>query len=441
MRNWWICLFWMVWGQYAASQPSLSVQEALANYEYETALQLISRTSSLTLPLLYQKGTALKGLGRTAEALAVYQEALRLDSLRPRACIEAAECCRLLARYREALSYYRQALTRSPHHKYARLRYIDLLLAQKHYQQALSESEQLMREDSSAYVLHLRAESLKYCCGPEDANRVVEAYRQIHERFPDDFLAVAQLGNIYIARRQYAEAVAITEAYRRIDSVHVAVNRINAQAYCLQQDYPAAAARYRQLLHNGDSTFHTLFYAGVSQYALGQFYESHDLLLKALESDSTNVNLLYYLGRSCAKTSWKKEGVRYLEKAVRLSVPSDSAMSQLYSALADCYQMNAQYARQAATLLEQYYTYDRQKSYLLYKAAQVYYYRLKDPANTEKCLRAYLKTRPEDLEQEVDASGIPVLGEYNRYKAAEAWLEDLRKDRRTEEFFQGKLKE
>lgn len=38
MRNWWICLFWMVWGQYAASQPSLSVQEALANYEYETAL-------------------------------------------------------------------------------------------------------------------------------------------------------------------------------------------------------------------------------------------------------------------------------------------------------------------------------------------------------------------------------------------------------------------
>ena len=118
----------------------------------------------------------------------------------------------------------------------------------------------------------------------------------------------------------------------------------------------------------------------------------------------------------------------YLETAVSLAMPSDSVMSRLYVGLADCYKMAFQYTDQANTLLTQYEKYDRQKHKLLYDAAFIYYY--------------YLKTRPKnskDKVQEVDADGVPIIGEDNRYNAAENWLKDIREKRKKEDFFKGKV--
>ena len=162
-----------------------------------------------------------------------------------------------------------------------------------------------------------------------------------------------------------------------------------------------------------DSSFQTCFYAGISYYALEDFYPAHDLLERALKDDNTNINVLYYLGRACSKTSWKEDGVTYLETAVSLAMPSDSVMSRLYVGLADCYKMAFQYTDQANTLLTQYEKYDRQKHRLLYDAAFIYYYYLKDASKAERYLTAYLKTRPKnskDKVQEVDADGVPIIG-------------------------------
>lgn len=86
--------------------------------------------------------------------------------------------------------------------------------------------------------------------------------------------------------------------------------------------------------------------------------------------------------------------------------------------------------------------YDRQKHKLLYDAAFIYYYYLKDVSKAERYLTAYLKTRPKnskDKVQEVDADGVPIIGEDNRYNAAENWLKDIREKRKKEDFFKGKV--
>lgn len=413
----------------------------MADYDYETVLSLIEQEAP-TLPLLYQKGKALKGLGRTSEALEVFRDICRQDSLNSRAHIEAAECCKSLAKYNEALAYYQYAIGLNPENKYLRLQYINMLMGMKRYRESLKESNLLAEKDSSAYVLHLRAESMGQVCDNTEVMRVIEAYLDIQERYPDDYLSAAKLGNIYVAGHQYEDAIAITEKFRSIDSTNVLVNRVNAQAYCLNRDYPKAIERYEQLLQEKDSSFQTCFYAGISYYALENFYLAHDLLERALKDDRSNVNVLYYLGRACSKTSWKKEGVEYLETAINLSVTSDSVMSRLYVGLADCYKMAYQYADQANALLTQYEKYDRQKHKLLYDVAFIYYYYLKNVPKAERYLTAYLKTRPKDSKnkaQEVDADGVPVIGEDNRYNAAENWLKDIREKRKKEDFFKGKV--
>ena len=41
--------------------------------------------------------------------------------------------------------------------------------------------------------------------------------------------------------------------------------------------------------------------------------------------------------------------------------------------------------------------------------------------------------------QEMDADGNPIIGENNRYNAAEVWLKDLQKQRKEENFFKGQI--
>ena len=130
----------------------------------------------------------------------------------------------------------------------------------------------------------------------------------------------------------------------------------------------------------------------------------------------------------------------HLENAVKIAMPSDSIMTRLYVGLADCYKMANMHKEQANAILEQYKEYDRNKHKLLYDAAFIYYYRLKNISKAEQCLEAYLNTRPkEKQEQEVDEDGIPIIGENNRYNAAETWLNDIRKKRKEEKFFKGEI--
>lgn len=441
MRKLLIFLCFSACCSFLAAQNPNPIQEAMTNYDYETALMLINQETP-TVPLLYQKGKALKGLGNNLEALSVFQEVVARDSFNPRAYIEAAECCKSLAKYSEALNYYQNALHINPDNKYVRIQYISLLMSMKRYRESLKESNLLAEKDSSAYILHLRAESMGQVYDNTEIMRVIDAYLDIQRRYSNDYLSAAKLGNIYVAGHQYEDAINITEKYRSIDSTNVLVNRINAQAYCLNKDYPKAIERYEQLLQEKDSSFQTCFYAGISYYAIEDFYPAHDLLERALKDDKTNINVLYYLGRACSKTSWKDDGVTYLETAVNLAMPSDSVMSRLYVGLVDCYKMALQYSDQAKAILAQYEKYDRQKHRLLYDAAFVYYYYLKDVPKAEQYLTAYLKTRSKnskDKVQEVDADGVPVIGEDNRYNAAENWLKDIREKRKKEDFFKGKV--
>ena len=296
MRKLFISLCFSACCSLLAAQTTNPIQEAMANYDYETALMLIDQETP-TVPLLYQKGKALKGLGNNLEALSVFQEVVAQDSLNPRAYIEAAECCKSLAKYSEALDYYQNALHINPDNKYARIQYISLLMNMKRYRESLKESNLLAERDSSAYVLHLRAESMGQVYDNTEIMHVIDAYLDIQKRYPNDYLSAAKLGNIYVAGHQYEDAISITEKYRSIDSTNVLVNRINAQAYCLNKDYPKAIERYEQLLQEKDSSFQTCFYAGISYYALEDFYPAHDLLERALKDDNTNINVLYYLGR------------------------------------------------------------------------------------------------------------------------------------------------
>lgn len=415
------------------AQHTKLIQEAMNNYDYEKAIMLIDKEQPTT-ELLFQKGKALKSLGRNAEALHTFRQIIAGDSLNQRAFIEAAECCKQSAKYQDALKYYQKAIDIHPDNKYVRIQYISLLCNLQQYEEAFGESSVLAETDSSAVILHLQAQSLEGRTGFLDA--ALGCYHVIQDKYPDDYLAAAKLGQIYNAMQFYEYAIEATEKYREADTTNVVVNRQNAQAYCLSGDYPMAIKRYEYLVGQRDSSFHTYYYLGVSYYATEKFYEVHDMLEIARKYDPENVNLLYYLGRACAKTSWKKQGIEYLETAIDLSLPKDSAMTRLYKGLRDCCRLGREPAKAIQAAKDQY-KYDKTNHKLLYDIAIDYLF-MKDNKNATHYLEAFLKTRPKDTKEtaiEINKKGeVEVNMEYY-YRSAMETLKKLKQKAKEEDFF------
>ena len=415
------------------AQHTKLIQEAMNNYDYEKAIMLIDKEQPTT-ELLFQKGKALKSLGRNAEALHTFRQIIAGDSLNQRAFIEAAECCKQSAKYQDALKYYQKAIDIHPDNKYVRIQYISLLCNLQQYEEAFGESSVLAETDSSAVILHLQAQSLEGRTGFLDA--ALGCYHVIQDKYPDDYLAAAKLGQIYNAMQFYEYAIEATEKYREADTTNVVVNRQNAQAYCLSGDYPMAIKRYEYLVGQRDSSFHTYYYLGVSYYATEKFYEAHDMLEIARKYDPENVNLLYYLGRACAKTSWKKQGIEYLETAIDLSLPKDSAMTRLYKGLRDCCRLGREPAKAIQAAKDQY-KYDKTNHKLLYDIAIDYLF-IKDNKNATHYLEVFLKTRPKDTKEtaiEINKKGeVEVNMEYY-YRSAMETLKKLKQKAKEEDFF------
>lgn len=456
MRKHFIALYLSACCSFVAAQNTNAIQEAMTNYDYETALSLINQEIPTT-PLLYQKGRALKGLGYNKEALKVFLEIAAMDSLNPRAYIEVAECSKLQAQYKLALDYYKKAHALNPNNKYVQLQYINQLIGNKNYQEALKESALLATKDSSAQVLNLRAECTEQILGSTlGPIYALEAYQLIQQKFPDDYISAARLGNVCINLAQYQSAIHFTEKYRTLDTTNIIINRLNAQAYYLEKTYPVAIDRYESLLQNNDSTFYTCLYAGISYYASKDFKHALLLLKKAIEEKNSDINAHYYAGRACAKTGQAKEGVEHLEMAIDFAIPEDSLISKLYNGLVECYKAARRYKDQASTLLEQYERYAPNNHILLYNAAYVYQYRLKNRSKAKQLLTQFLKTRSEENKkeakeraekepwskpQETDEENDSVDNLTKKYNAAEYWLKSILREEKQEKFFKGEIEE
>ena len=413
-------------------QNQNKIQEAMANYDYETAVELINKEPP-TIPLLMQKAKALKGIGSNAEALRSIRQVIAEDSTNQQAHIEAAECCKAMAKYNDALDYYRKAISLNPKNKYARLQFINLLCNTKNYAEAFGESSMMSETDSSAVVLHLQAQSLE---GMQQILPAIGCYEVIQDKYPDDYLAAAKLGNLNIVAGYPEYAIQATERYRERDSTNLIVNQQNALAYCHAEQYPTAIKRYEKLCQQGDSSTQTLYYLGVSYYADEYYYEAHACFSKLQKEMEENPNLLYYLGRCCAKTSWKKEGIEHLEKAIELTIPKDSTMIRLYKGLVDCCKLAQDTPKQIQALRE-LYKYDKTNHKLLYDIAIDYLF-MKDNKNATHYLEAFLKTRPKDTKEtaiEINKKGeVEVNMEYY-YRSAMETLKKLKQKAKEEDFF------
>ena len=404
-----------------SAQNHSSVEEAISNYDYSKALQLIDSEKNATTKLTSQKALVLKGLNRYTEAIPLYTQLLQKDSKNVRLLTELAECYRLSGKYNEASNLYKQILEDNPENRYASLQYISLLCGMEQFKRAKEACQTYLRNDSSNTSLKQLAQCHEAL---NENNSAMNCYNHILKNDSTDYIATARLASLYIKCEDYVNAIICTEKYKEIDSSQIVINRLNAQAYCLNKQYKEAINQYEKLVAQGDSSTLTCHYLGICYYADEKFYEAHDYLEAAIKNDPNNINLLYYLARACSKTSWKKEGIDYMNKAIRLTTPSDETYTNLYQGLADCYNLAQKPKEQIQALLEQY-KYDKNNHQLLFTIGRIYQDALEDMSRAKKYLEMFMATRPEKQTKEEDPEGTVSASLYN---VAERRLDAIRKE-------------
>lgn len=410
-------------------QTNDEIRRAMDNYDYETVITLIGPDCRDSL-LLITKAQALKAMNRYPEAIGTLNSLILKDSTNTKVLIDLGECYKLTGNSRRAADYYQKAMNLQPGNKYFRLQFIRSLLASEDYEEARTACHGWLEHDS------LSATGYKYLGqayeGLQDEVSAFFSYNIAYRRDSLDAQTVARIAGIFNDNKQFEDAIDVTECYRLSDTTNIDVNRQNAKAYCMLKEYPTAVERYESLKRLGDHSFLTLYYLGVSHYGDNWFYGAYDNLKEAYQKNPMDVNVLYYLAKAAARTSWKKEGAEYMEEAFRIAVPSDSMMVRLYDGLAECYGYALDTKKEIAAM-EKLYSYTKKNS-ILYKIARLYDWK-EDEKNAIRYYEKFMGTVPEDQRYALDENGNPAEDRTTLYQQAWKRIKKIKE----EGFFRGDI--
>ena len=159
-----------------------------------------------------------------------------------------------------------------------------------------------------------------------DTDSYIYWTEQLVNHYPMDGEMVAGLTLAYAKNEQPQNGIICGMKYTQRDSTNILVNRALADAWFMNRDFTAASKLYGRLLEQGDSTFNTLYSAGMCYSQLEDLERAyHYLQMAFLISGMQHQGCAYRLGVICIDTKRYPEGLRYLDLAKQMMLPDTTA--------------------------------------------------------------------------------------------------------------------
>ena len=213
---------------------------------------------------------------------------------------------------------------------------------------------------------------------------------QLVNHYPMDGEMVAGLTLAYAKNQQPQNGIICGMRYCLKDSTNILVNRALADAWFMNRDFSAAAKLYDRLLEQGDSTFNTLYSAGMSYSRIDSLERAYKYLqLAFLISGMQHYGCAYRLGLVCVDTKRYPEGLNYLKLATELMLPDTTVMRAITLSQGEGYYLTQQYP-EAVAAWKEHLTYNPSSIATYYNIANADAYLLKDNEEAEAYYRQFL---------------------------------------------------
>jgi tetratricopeptide (TPR) repeat protein len=208
---------------------------------------------------------------------------------------------------------------------------------------------------------------------------------------------VAALTLAYAKANQPQNGIICGMKYCQRDSTNILVNRALADAWFMNRDFTAASKLYGRLLEQGDSTFNTLYSAGMCYSQLEDLERAyHYLQLAFLISGMQHYGCAYRLGVVCIDTKRYPEGLGYLDLAKQLMQPDTTVMKAITLSQGEGYYLTQHY-EEAVAAWKEHLAYNPSSIATYYNIGNVYAYILRDQEQARNYYQQFLdKARQEE---------------------------------------------
>ena len=301
--------------------------------------------------------------------------------------IQAGDSCMQQYNTFEALRYYQQAFAMKDTQE-SRTKLADCYYQRGNYRQT-ADLLKLVPEDSLSHEA-FRQLALSY-----QKQNETDAYiywsGQLLERFPMDGEIVAGRTLAFTRVNQPEKGIVCGMKYCLRDTTNILVNRALADAWFMNRDFKAASKLYERLLQQGDSTFNTLYSAGMCYAQIDSLNQAYNCLLPAFQlSQMQHANCAYRLGVVSVDLHSYEEGLAYLNHALKLMQPDTTVMKAITLSQGEGYYLTKQYDK-AVEAWKLHLTYNPSSIATYYNIASAYYYLLSDVPQAKSYLEQFLQ--------------------------------------------------
>ncbi len=314
----------------AVAQPSSDeIRSAMGKYEYSYAISLIDSA-------LVQRDTADAEALRTLSLLKarcqkkLYKFSEACATLGPIAFMEDVEVMGELAdayasdgKQEDALGTYYTLVSQQPGNLFFRLQVLGLFNKMGSWGDCIAEGKEALQIDSLPQILSIVGHAYSKM---RQVDSALVYYGKALDMKPDNVGYLTSVCNLLLSREQYGEVVARTGKYLvNITPDEPEVESIYGFASYQMKNYGEAYKAFGKLKEDGDNSYATFYYAGLSSLALKKYKEAADDFAKAWQIDSSEVMLAANYGTALSRSYRQEQAMEMFDKATNLMAPDPVA--------------------------------------------------------------------------------------------------------------------
>ena len=287
----------------------------------------------------------------------------------------------------EALKYYQQAFAMKDTAD-VRMKLADCYYKRGNYRQTAN----MLKLVPAGSLTHEAFRQLCYSYQKQgDNDSFVYWATHLVSRYPMDGEMVAGLITALTREDQAWKGIGDGEEYFKRDSTNILVNRALADAYFIDRKFDKSVSMYERLLQQGDSTFNTLYSAGMCYTRLDSLERAYKCLIPAfLLSGMQHAGCAYRLGVVSVDLGSYEEGLGYLDLATRLMLPDTTVMKAITLSQGEGYYLTKQYEK-AVEAWQRHLDYNPTSIATYYNIASACYYFLPDGRQAKSYLEKFLQ--------------------------------------------------
>lgn len=377
-----------------SSQKSDRFNLLLIKGSYKELIKELNKSlnaNSTDFNQFYYLGLAYQGLYKHTDAIEAFIKANNLNPNNMEILLGLGKSYSLTGNDKDAEKTYKKVLSLNSHNIPAAISLGKLYINNKRYGPAKTIYASLIAQDSlnSIFLKNLGLCELK----TDYFEKAVSFLKRAKNINKNDVSVFIYLSNIYSKTGDIDSALQALDEGLYSNPDNYLLLKAKAERLFQKELFKEAIDYYKKVYSCGDTSASVYKKLGMCHYHCGNISPSLFALSRAIEKDTTDALIYYYLGLTYKKLKNYKKSIKFINKSLDKLLPT--YLPDIYFQLADCYDRNKNYQESIQTY-KKVLDLDSKRTITLFYLASLYEKYYADPKVALEYYKRFLDENKDD---------------------------------------------